>query len=548
MIVTWTITESAVWDWTYSSFESNAGGLNNTVQGNSLTAATTSVTDTGAGTELTVLYDSASDTGTYYTSTTSEVATTIRTTTTSYDTDAGISQNIFSASYDPAASQIVTFHEPTTATVTASSNVSSTVLSTASSGTYLKPLGFPIWLDVDLGDDAYAPTVVAWSSAAGYSQPAATNATSLPGTATLAFAGQTTLYPATDMFQIPSATDGGSPTSITETWQSQTITWTRSTQTAATFTGELLYAPAITNDTETYQSTVYSTRTTSSVFLKQHTYRDFSVPATSSWPSWWESTTLAASTFVDSESTVSGHGTTTVLVSSAAKSSINILQENQAGQQPLAAFETSVSLLRGALGFGAYSHFYSQNAGYALNATQSAGAAISPASQSFPLPAQSFATVLLQRGVSAPLPFQTRSSTSSNSTTSWSLGATALTITTSSTNSTTYGSTSSSYALSVAPPTLWTSSSRAIQSTSYTAAGGNYGNNSLFVAGGLFTATEGTSEFTATAITAGTNATAVQPLPHFSPELGAPSAATYQQGVSTSAVGGLPVVAFPLTA
>lgn len=550
MIVTWTITEGAVWDWTYSSFASNLGALNNTVEGNTLTAKTISVTDTGGSTQLTTLYASASETGTYYTSTTSEVATTVRTTTTTFDVENGIFAEVLSASYDINASTIVTFYESTSATMTTASDVSSTVLSTVSDGTYLKPLNVVSWADIPFEFGEYCPTVVAWSSAAGYSQPSATNATSLPSAVALAFSGQTTIYPVADIFQIPSATDDGSPTGVTETWQSEAITWTRSTQTAATFTGELLFAPAITNATESYQDTVLSTRTSSAWFVKQETYESYGVPATASWSSWWQSTVLTDQTFVASDSTVAGSTTTTIFVSSAMRTFVNILAPNQSAQQPLAAFEVSKSALRGTLRFGSYSHFYTQNAGYALYATELPGVVLSDAGESFPLPAQSFATVLLQRGVSAPLPFQTRSRTSVNRTTSWSLGATALTITTSSTDSTTSSSTSSIYALRVASPTLWTSSSRAIQSTSYTAAGGNYATNSLFVGGGLFTATEGTSEFTATAVNAGTNATAFQPLPHFFPEVGRPSVATLSLPVMTNSIGvlGLRTIGFPLTA
>lgn len=550
MIVTWTITAGAIWAWSYSS-TGQIDGSDNTVEGNTSTARTLIVTETNTdeGTFVSTIATAADQTATFYTSTLSEVSTTIQTTTTVFDQSNFISANILSASFDSDNGSIVTFYGATTATSTTQIATSTTILSTASSGTYLQPLDLPSWLDVNIGDGAYAPTVVAWSSAAGYSQPTASNAnSSLPTAAALAFSGQLTLFPETQIFQVPSASDNGQPTGVNETWQSNALTWTEQATTNVTLTRAASGFP-ITRSTQSYQTTVYTTRTESSAFEKTLTYNTFAVAANVSFSSWWNSTALTNATYVISDSTTQGQTTTTSLTSSIARTFIQILGQGQSGQLPLAAFEISLSVLRGSLTSGIYSHFYTQNAGLALNATAQGRAAISDAGQSFPLPPQSFSTALYQRGVTAPLPFQTRSRTSSNSTTKWSLGNSALTITTSSSNSITQGGTTSTYALSAAGPTIWSASSRTI-GNSYTAAGGHYATSSLFVGGGLFSATEGTSEFTGTSVSVGTAATAFQPLPHFVVEVGFPSAATVAPPVTANNIGffGLRTLGFPLTA
>jgi hypothetical protein len=209
------------------------------------------------------------------------------------------------------------------------------------------------------------------------------------------------------------------------------------------------------------------------------------------------------------------------------------------------------------LQFGKYQQFLTHNAGYATNTTQPGGAVLSHAAQSFVLPLQSFSTVMLQRGITAPAPNQTRSRTSSNSTTSWSLGFGKLTITTSSTNSSTFGTTTSSYALAVDSNTLWTSSSSALDVQgfsqtyylAYLAAGGNLPTESFFAGGGAFTATQGTSQFTGSTVSAGSNVTAFAPLPHFEARTKDPFAIL--PPISTSALFFLPniqTVGFPLTA
>jgi hypothetical protein len=175
MTASWTITENAVWQWTYSSL-AGEGDLygDNTVYGDTETAVTIRVDDTGEGTFLTTDYTQADQEGTYATSTIAATATTVRTTKTEFDTENGISASTSSASYNSDLSSIVTFSLPTTATISASIETMSSVLTTTAGGTYLRPMDLPAWLDVNVGDAVYAPTVVLWSSAAGYRQPTAT--------------------------------------------------------------------------------------------------------------------------------------------------------------------------------------------------------------------------------------------------------------------------------------------------------------------------------------------------------------------------------------
>lgn len=549
MIVTWTITEGAVWDWTYSYLIPDS----ETLSGDSGGVTVSAVEDTGEGTFVTVRQTLADQTGTFYTSVIATTETTLRTTETTFNEEEFIYQERFSASYNETSSQIVTFYEPTTATKSASSNAESTLLSVVSSETYIKPFPIASWIDVDIGDEAFAPTVAAWSSAMGFFQPIATNQSSVATGASLAFSGQMTVYPLSDVFEIPSATDGrgNADSVVTETRQSTILTWTRQTQTATTLTistGE----DVITAPTDTYDDTVLTTRSTSSAHTRTVQYLTGSVDNGATWASWWESTVLAPHTFIVQDSTISGSTTSTSLVSAVGRSTINMLEENQAGQQPLGVFEISQSILRGRLQFGKYSHFYAQNAGHALNATQTGGAAFSYADASFPLPGQSFLTALYQREVTVPLPYQTRSNSSSNSTTSWSLGFSKLSITTRSSNAQTSGSTSSTYALSVAAPSLWSTSSRIISQSgnNFTAAGGYYASNSVFVGGGLFTATGPDGEFTGTAATVTTAATAFAPLPHFAPEIGFASVQTLAPNLPISQVGflGLRILGYPLTA
>lgn len=550
MVVSWTLTEGAVWDWSYSSSTGNGSTFgHNTVYGNTATASTISISDTGDGTYRTTLTDEASVTGTYYTSSIVTTETTIKTTTESFEESEGIAATIRSASWDADASSIATFASNVSATITASIFTESSVLSTVSAGTYLRPLDLPIWLDVNVGDAAYAPTVYAWTSAAAFLQPAATNATSVATGVPIANSGQFTVYPVSDIFTIPSATNYD-PTGVDQTWQSATLTWTRQTQSNATLTRDVLSGAPVTRSTEEYQSLVASTRTSSSVFEKTFSYDDAQLGETTSWASWWSSTTLTDVTFLVQNGTVAGSTTSTMLVSSAGKTFINILGESQSGQQPLAAFEVSSSALRGSLAFGSYTHFYTGHSGYALNSSQDGAAALSDAGQSFLLPPQSFSTASIQRGVTIPMPFQTRSKTSQSSTTKWSLAASALTMTTETSNSTTSGSTSSSYALSAAGPTVWSTSSRQInQSNTFTAAGGSYPSDSLFVGGGLFSATQGTSEFTGTAVTAGTKVTAFSPLPYLTPATGPQSLQTVNTAQALTGAGfWLQRLAAPLTA
>jgi hypothetical protein len=446
------------------------------------------------------------------------------------------------------------------------------VLSTQSAGTYLAPFPPPVsafqffglippteWLGMDRSP-AYAPTVVAWSSAAGYTHPLAQStdtATSLPSAAIMAFSGQITLPPASGVYNVANVDENEyedpdyGPTS--EIYQSEPITWTEQAYAESTLTIPVIEFPIveITRSTATVVENVATTITSSSIFESIRFFQSTGTAnglITSSCPSWWESTLTTAATYVDVTATRGGSSTTTKLTSSSYSSTVSLFDDDFQGQLPL---EKVANKKRGELQFGNYSHFYTQNAGAALNTTQEGRAVISDAGQSFPIPPQSFSTALLQRGVTAPMPFQTRSTTSSNSTTSWSLGFTALTITTLSSNSTTRRSTTSSYDLSAGGPTIWASSSRFIdESTAFAAAGGHYATNSTFVGGGLFTATANGSEFTGSVVSVGTDASAFQPLPHFVPVLGEPSVATFAPAIQIVAGGALNLsrIGWPLTA
>jgi len=347
MVVSWTLTESAVWDWSYSSSTGNGSIFgHNTVYGNTSTASTIFISDTGAGTYRTTLTDAPSVTGTYYTSSIVTTETTIKTTTESFEESEGIAATIRSASWDAGASSIATFASNVSATITASIFTESSVLSTVSSGTYLSPLDLPIWLDVNVGDGAYAPTVYAWVSEAAFSQPSATNVTSVATGASIANSGQFTVYPVSENFTIPSATNYD-PTVVDETWQSATLTWTQQTQSNATLTRDVLVGAPLTRGTETYQSLVASTRTSSSVFEKTFSYDDAQLGETTSWASWWSSTTLTDVTFLVQNGTVAGSTTSTVPVSSAAKVYVNLLDENNRASSPWRLFNLAKAACTG---------------------------------------------------------------------------------------------------------------------------------------------------------------------------------------------------------
>ena len=550
MTASWTITENAVWQWTYSSL-AGEGDLygDNTVYGDTATAVTIRVDDTGEGTFLTTDYTQADQEGTYATSTIAATATTVRTTKTEFDTENGISTSTSSASYNSDLSSIVTFSLPTTATISASIETMSSVLTTTAGGTYLRPIDLPAWLDVNVGDAVYAPTVVLWSSAAGYRQPTAINASSLPSVVSLGFSGQKTIYPDARVFQIPSFTSFA-VTFTEQTWQSLPATWTRQAETDVTLTQSVASKHVITGETETYETRAHTTRTTSSNFLFVFSYHAAPAAAMDTWSSFWTSTTLTASTFTASNETIRGSGTTTLLVSSVASTYVNDLQENQAGQQPLAAFEMSRESLRGFLTVGSYSHFTSQNIGRAIKATQQPAAVFSHDGNSFPLPGVPFATALWQPGVTAPVPSQTRLVSNSSGTTIWSLGVSRLSVIERTSNTSTQGASTSTYAFNSSGPSQWSTSSRSLAQYAFTAAGGQYASNSFFDGGGFFSATRGTSEFTGTDVTVGSAVTAFQPLPYFAPQIGPAGVSTFQGPLLTSASGalGLRTLAFPLTA
>ena len=566
MIVTWTITEGANWDWTFSTettFEGEGWSYADS-------ASLVMVLDPLDGTDVETFTFTRTRTATFYTSTLSEVETSIRTTTTSFNEGANIFAETTSASVNTGNGQIVVFSLPTTQTVTTHSAITSTVLSTKSAGTYLEPFPPPVsaflvgtiesnWVWGNGGYQAYVPTVVAWSSAAGYTHPLAQStdtATSLPSAASMAFSGQITLLPASGVYNLVIVDENEyedpdyGPTS--EIYQSEAITWTEQAYTESVLTtlADGLPIGEITQSTRAVVQQVATTITESAIFESIRYFQSTGTASgliTSSVPSWWDSTLTIAATYVDVTATRSGKSITTKLTSSSYSSTVSLRDDDSPGQLPL---EKVANKKRGELQFGNYSHFYTQNAGAALNTTQEGRAVISDAGQSFSLPPQPFSTALLQRGVTAPLPFQTRSRASSNSTISWSLGFTALTITTLSTNSTTSGSATSSYALSAAGPTIWASTSRFIdESTDFTAAGGRYATNSAFVGGGLFTATANGSEFTGSVVSVGTNASAFQPLPHFVPVLGEPSVATFAPALHVvGGAFGLSSIGFPLTA
>jgi hypothetical protein len=550
MIVAWTVTNGAVWNWTYYSFTGDGTAFGDqTVEGDTATARTQFYTTSGTGeTLISENSQAANETGTYETSFIGTTTANIRSTTTAFDEENGIYGAITSASYDTANSQIVTFLAPTTTRSGITRSTVSSVLSLTTGGTYLRPLAIPDWIDVNVGDGAYAPTIIAWSSAVGYTHPAGNaNNTSLANGLDLAHSGRITANPNLALFQAPSATTDF-PAFFTETRQSDLFTWTLQTQTATTLTrAEDIGNAPITKSTQSFATTVPTTTTTSGSFVNSFATVNVGI-GTASALEWWDSTTMVAQTFFVGTGTVAGSVTTTQLASATNQSYIRSLSQNQEGQLPLAVFLPDEGL-RGVLRFGRYSHFHTHNVGFAFNSSQNALAAISHSGDSFKLPNPAFSTALLQYGVSAPLPFQTRSSTSSNSTTLWSLGVSRLSMTTASKNSSTSGQTTSSYGLRLVGTTARFSSSRVVTGTGVTAAGGYYPSESFLFAGGVFTATAGNSQFTGTQVSPGTRVSAFQPLPYLHVEAGRPSVATINTALAvlTGALG-LRRLGLPLTA
>jgi hypothetical protein len=566
MTVSWIITEGALFDYSYSW----TGGGNAAMFANSQSVRVTTSFFFGPTTYST----DQTTTGTLYTSTIRTSQTTAKTTTTAFVTDlpsvwveypeeALIYATRPSASWNNAASSIATFAASTTATVTRTTQVTTSILSTASASTFLEPVPY-IPAGLGWGYSGFCPTVYAWSSAAGWQNEEVFETASQPVTnAELSFSGQVTVYPPTGNFQPPSAGGNSGFSFISATLQNQSLTWTRQTTTAATSTrASGGGAAAITRTTQTYTKSIHTTQSSSSAFLAVHTHRQatingVTIPNTLTQSSWHASTQLVATTFADSKTTHGGSTTTTRLVSTVVTVDATPLIAGASAEVPSVSFMVRSPTLRGVLQFGKYQQFLTHNAGYATNTTQPGGAVLSHAAQSFVLPPQSFSTVMLQRGITAPAPNQTRSRTSSNSTTSWSLGFGKLTITTSSTNSATFGTTTSSYALAVDSDTLWTSSSNGLDLEGFTqsyylaylAAGGNPPTESFFAGGGAFTATQGTSEFTGSTVSAGSNVTAFAPLPHFEARTKDPFAIL--PPIATSAfyfTPGIQTIGFPLTA
>lgn len=562
MIVSWVITNGALFDWSYSS-----SNLEGTISANS---------DIISGTDIFAspsTFTITKQPHTLYTSTIATRTTSAKISTTSFVITAPegleelydeIYETRLSASWNSSDSSIATFAASTTATVTRTTQVTTSVLSTESTSTFLAPVTYwPRAIGGAFGWDfgAFCPTVYAWTSAAGWQQEEISDSATRPVTeAELAFSGRATVYPIDEYYQVASASGNSGFSFETATWQSQTLSWTRQTTTAATSTRHSGGgASQITRSTQTYTKSIHTTQSSSALFLANDTHRQLTingsnVPNTLTQSVWWASTELVQTTYADGSTTRGGSTTTTKAVSTVATRGDYPIVAGAAAQVPALSFFAGPKRLRKVLQFGKYNQFATHNAGFAANTTQAGGAAISHANQSFVLPPQSFATAMFQRGITAPLPNQTRSRTSSNSTTSWSMGAGALTITTSSTNSTTFGSTTSSYALDVDSNTLWTSGSSGLDVQGFTqtyylaylAAGGGFPTQSFFAGGGLFTATQGTNEFTASDAIGGSAVTAIAPLPHFEARF-----TGVDQPIGTSNFyfpDGLETLGFPLTA
>jgi hypothetical protein len=567
MTVSWIITEGALFDYSYSW----TGHGNAAMFANSQSVRVTTSFFFGPTTYST----DQTTTGTLYTSTIRTSQTTAKTTTTAFVTDlpsvwveypeeALIYATRPSASWNNAASTIATFAASTTATITRTTQVTTSLLSTTSAATFLEPVPY-IPAGLGWGYSGFCPTVYAWTSAAGWQQEEISDSATRPVTeAQLAFSGRATVYPHDEYYQVASASGNSGFSFATATWQSQALSWTRQTTTAATSSrASGGGASPITRSTQTYTKSIHTTQSSSALFLANDTHRQLTingsnVPNTLTQSVWWASTELVQTTYADDSTTRGGSTTTTKAASTVATRGDSPLIAGASAQIAALSFFEGPRRLRGVLQFGKYNQFATHNAGFATNTTQAGGAAISHASQSFVLPPQSFSTAMLQRGITAPIPNQTRSRTSSNSTTSWSLGAGALTITTSSTNSTTFGTTTSSYDLAVDSNTLWTSGSSGLDVQGFTqtyylaylAAGGGFPTQSFFKGGGLFTATQGTNEFTGSALTGGSAVTAIAPLPHFEARF-FPLLLTPDQPIGTSNFyfpAGLQTLGFPLTA
>lgn len=554
MTISWTITDSAAWDYTLTSSYANIpGAATSGSYSENSGGATQTITSFGSNSVVVSTLSTATATGTYSTSTTATEQVYKRTTTTFFETEGEepYYQETTSASYNAEASSIETYTLASTATITSQVTDAATVLALTSAGTYIRPLKF----------EQHVPTVYAWSSTPGWTAPTVSDASA----ASMAFSGMVTKHPQSGQTTVGLIYEsfGPAPSSVTETWQSTTLTWTKTTTTSVESTG--VSSPAfysLTQPTETLSRSIVSTQTTSSVFSNIHTYETATAPVSpvAQRSLWWASTVLEPRTFAFSNTTVSGSSSTTSLTSSWEKLLPFYRMENEglpsaSGQEGaitagvVAFFGAPISSAK-TLAHGRVTAFNTAYAGFALGSSFNGAAGLS-ANQSFERPPLRFSTVSIQEGVGIPLPFQSRSASSSNSTTLWSLGLVSLSMTTRATDSNSTSSTTQTYELKTASPTIWQGTYSSVsESKSYFAAGGDYPEESFAHVGGLVSATVGTSQYTSNgSVSVGASVTAFAPLPHFR------DTASVIVPVATSAVfansrlvANLPILDAPLTA
>lgn len=524
MQISWTVTDGAQSDYTLTYSHFTFGGPVVSHSENSSKIRRTTFIGTNE------IAEAIAPSGTYSTTSTREAQVMALSTFTLFDTDA--EEPLFvettSASWNATDSSIEIYTLPTTLTTGANGETTAKEIYLKSEATFLQPFS------------AAYPTVWAWHEVAGYSVPNASEASA----AQLSLSGQyTETVPAGDLSVSLKSWNGSVDTraTVTETWLSTTLTWTRTEiatgQSTTTAVGN--QSIELTFGTQAQGFLPASTKSTSAAFFRTHTYISGQTTTVSNF---WSSTALTAATYAVGQTTITGSTTTTLLVSSSAKQNIDILIGNVnsfGGFAGSATVPSAILLFRPNLVSGrqlvrnSFASYATANAGHALSATQAPAVALSHADNSFELPPAPlwFNKVSWQKGVFAFIPGQTRSTSSESSSTYWSLGHSKVSMTTRTRNETTSGQTTSTYGLSTTPPTAWsaagTSATPGLTGSAagaVFAVGGNYPTQSFVAAGGVVSATCGTSTYTTSGtISVSSAVTAFYPLPFFREVAGAAS-------------------------
>lgn len=535
MMAQWTVTENAAWDYTitYSYIDPAAG---NKISYSAISSiANMSVIDLPENTIATV-YQTTAQQSTYYTTDTRTVGVSIISTETVFVTDPEdpFFSELTSASWNDEFNTIDIYTIPTTLTVGVFGLGERKEIYLKSFGTYLHPL--PLFY-------IPSPTVYEWKSCAGYSVPTNSDVNNTYPS----YDGRYTLYP--DSKTIQASIFCNPSAKLTETLYSESLTWTEQINSAIQTTSA---APLqnqsidLTFSTATGLVNVNTTITTSSYFIKSYTYGN---AQTHTFSEFFNKAVLAATTFAIGRTTTSGSTTVSSFLSSSVKKEIDmysyiVLISNFDGgvTYPIGFLETQITGRK--LTYGSFSSYAAANAGHALLATEEGGVALSHVGDSFELPPAPFwfEKASWQNGVFAIIPFETRSYSSENSSTYWSLGPSQISITTKTKNSETTEQTSSVYSIKTVEPTAWSASStsaifkftdqRRHNSTLAFPVGGNYPTHTCVTAGGLVSATCGSSSFsTSGTIDISNDITAFSPLPFFIPITSQNPIETYQNTI-----------------